>query len=122
MALHAHTGENVSAQRQMARYWEQRDAERGRRDLSKIRPVKTVESGRLPSVGTLSILLQATFIKFDQIEIRPNIVATFASRFFEKMEKARIFCSGVRMSGNHRLIPLFDCFGRMSRSVFLHPV
>src|SRR5438045_9201919 len=65
-------------------------------------------------------LFQSAFIKFDQIEIRSNVVATFASRFLEKMDKARLFCSSIRMSGNHRRIPLFNCFERMSRRVFLH--
>src|SRR5207237_5388319 len=105
--------------------------ERSRRDLSKDHPVKTVERGRPSSEGfaangrrrsVADPLLQAAFIKFDQIEIRLNIVATLASRFFEKMEKARLFCGGVRVPGNHRLIPLSDCFGRMSLSVFLDAV
>src|SRR5207253_6384593 len=86
--------------RQMARHWKQRDTERSRRDLSKDHPVKTVERGRPSSEGfaangrrrsVADPLLQAAFIKFDQIEIRLNIVATLASRFFEKMEKARPF-------------------------------
>src|SRR5207249_4868221 len=65
---------------------------------------------------------ESSLIKFDQIEIRPNIFASFASRFFQKMEKTRLFCGGVGMTGDHRLVPLFNRFRGMSRSVFLYPV
>src|SRR5439155_6384752 len=62
------------------------------------------------------------FIEFDQIEISPNIFASFASRLFQKMEKTRPFRGGVGMTRYHRLVPPLDCFRGMSRSVFLHPV
>src|SRR5436305_4524462 len=131
MALPAHARENIRAQRQMARHWKQRDAERSRRDLSKDRPVKTVERG-WPSSDAFAAngrrrsvadpLLQAAFIKFDQIEIRLNIVATLASRFVEELEQARLFCTGARVRDNHRRVPLFDCFGSISYTVFLDSV
>src|SRR6266480_2612736 len=65
---------------------------------------------------------QSPLIKFDQIEISPNVFTSFTSRFFEKMEKTRFFCGGVGMTGDHRLVPLFDRFRGMSRSVLLYPV
>src|SRR5207249_11926176 len=101
----------------MARHWKQRDAERSRRDLSKDRPVKRVErgwtysdafaaNGRRRSVA--DPLLHAAFIKFDQIELCLNIVATLVSRFVEEMEHARLVCRCLRVTGNHRPIPLSD--------------
>ncbi len=63
---------------------------------------------------------QSSFIKLDQIEVSPNILAPFAASLFEKMEETRLFGSGVGMPRNHGLVPLFNCFGGMSRSVFLH--
>src|SRR5438067_13436165 len=103
MALPAHAGENIRAQRQMARHWKQRDTERSRRDLSKDRPVKTVECGVRLSDGfaangrrrsVANPLLQAAFIKFDQIEICLNIVETLASRLLYKMDNRCLFSVG----------------------------
>src|SRR5438093_1131734 len=71
--------------------------------------------------GTLA-LLQPSLLEFDQIEISPDILAPLASRFFEKMEKTRLFCRGVGMTRDHRLVPLFGRFRGMSHSVFLYPV
>src|SRR6266487_220765 len=62
------------------------------------------------------------FIKLNQVEIRPNIFAAFAACLFEKMKKPRLFGSGIGVPRNHCLIPLFDRFWRILRSVFAHPI
>ena len=38
------------------------------------------------------------------------------------MQETRLFGGRIGMPRNHRLIPLFDRFGRMFLSVFLHPI
>src|SRR5947207_15341127 len=69
----------------------------------------------------LRSLLQSPFIKLDQIEIGPNIFATVPACFFEEMLEARFFRGRIRMTRNHRVVPLFDGFWRMLHSVFLYP-
>src|SRR5205809_2495794 len=38
------------------------------------------------------------------------------------MDETRLFGGGVGVPRNHRLVPLFNCFGGMSGPVFLHPL
>ncbi len=40
---------------------------------------------------------QSSFVKLDQIEISPNILASLATGLFQKMEEARLFGGSVWM-------------------------
>jgi hypothetical protein len=66
-------------------------------------------------------LFQATFVELDEIEIRLNIFAPSAARFFEEMIKSRAFCRGIWMARDHFLVPVLDRIGRMFRSIRIDP-
>ena len=56
-------------------------------------------------------LLQASFVKLDQVEVSLDIFSSSAPRFFEKMIKARALGRGIGMTRDHFLVPMFDFFG-----------
>jgi len=67
-------------------------------------------------------LFQPPFIKLDEVEISLNIFATAATGFLEEMIETRAFCRGIRMAGDHFLVPMFDRIGRILRAVLNDPI
>src|SRR5262245_17974624 len=121
MALYTQTGENLPNQREMARHRKQRNVGKRRPDSRNDRSVIVKEQIRMKNwkvkkgykvkelkgefddtkTNTESCNLpsfQSSFVKLDQIEISSNILAPFAPRLLQKVQKARLFCGSVGMA------------------------
>src|SRR4051794_36148857 len=53
-------------------------------------------------------LLQPSFVELDQVEIRLDIFPTFPAGFLEKMKESSALCGGIRVTGDHALVPLLN--------------
>jgi hypothetical protein len=78
---------------------------------------------QLQTCATISspALLQASFIKLNQIKVGLDILATVAAGFFQEMIKSGAFGGGIWMPRDHFLVPMFDRIGRMFRSIQIDP-